>query len=535
MIRRVFDRLHSINITIQEWVIFFVMITFLRTFLENFSSRNGSSFFTADAQTILHYTLFYGVTTLALALIVSFWSRRPIQDTLKVTLVGLMIILTPPIADLVLSWGKGMEMAYLFEPASGLARNFLTFFGAHELPGITPGIRLELLVILTASFLYIYTYTQSVIRSLLGLISVYGILFVLLAMPSIVAWGYSEVWLYYILLARDSLFLADALHPALAPTSFQRYTEMNFNGIMSHLAYSLLVPIVGIITYRLSPRRWLAVVGNSRPERVAHYFFLIVFGAALALFLGRAYPVELSWFNVAHIAILFIAFYSAWMYSVGVNDIVDLESDRLTNANRPLVTGKLSVADVQSANRIFLLLAVVGGYLAGSYAFYFVLTFIALYYIYSVPPLHLKRFMFVNSFIISLCALTAVLAGFYLVSADDRVGAFPPSWLYLIVGVYFLLANVKDIKDGAGDRKVGVYTVVSVFGDVRGKQIVAGMVALGLALIPLATGKEELWFTAVPAALAGAYLIQKKPFVERHLFYAYFVFLIASALLLLFS
>ncbi len=530
MIGRFFSALEEVPMDLKNWFLAFLGITFVRTFLENFSSKTHESIITSDFPTLVHYISFYLVTILAVSSIVFYFTKKSILVISKVALFGLMCTWIPPVVDFVLSKGTGSQIAYLFAPLTGLVKNFFLFFGAHELPGVTVGIRIELVIVLLVVCLYVWQSTRSVLRSLCATISVYVIIFILLAAPSFVALGSSQIWIYFVALTHHSFLEQNFFHPTIAFTSPTRTVEMYFNGVMSQLIFLATVVLTVHFAYIWNWQKTKAIIANSRPERVLHYMLMILLGMFLAYERGGDFVVIEGWLNSTSILILFFSFYCAWMFAVGTNDLVDLASDRISNRTRPLVTGLLLDSDARASNYIFITFAFWGAYISGHYVLFMVTTFTALYYVYSVPPLHLKRFALLNSFIISLVALTAVLAGFYMISPDPRIDAFPSGLVALIVLVYTLLANVKDIKDVEGDRAVGVYTIPVLLGIKRGKQAISFMVVLALALIPLFTGFPELWYTFVPFSMGAYLLINRTPFIEKHLFYLYFSYAIASVL-----
>jgi 4-hydroxybenzoate polyprenyltransferase len=175
----------------------------------------------------------------------------------------------------------------------------------------------------------------------------------------------------------------------------------------------------------------------------------------------------------------------------------------------------------------------VSGYIAGFSAFFFVLVFTALYYIYSANPSRLKLIPFFSSFLIALCCLSAVLAGFFLLSPVKNLSVFPDKLAGAVVLLYFLFANIRDMKDIEGDKKAHVMTVPLLFGDVWGPRVVGGMAALAFLLVPVFVGIYSLFVSAVPAAAAIYFYITRKPYAEKPVFNTYFSFIVGSIIVLL--
>ncbi len=213
------------------------------------------------------------------------------------------------------------------------------------------------------------------------------------------------------------------------------------------------------------------------------------------------------------------------MYAMGVNDIADIDIDKISNSGRPLVRGELSVDDVKNANLIFLIWALVGGFLAGYYAMFMVVVALALSHIYSAPPLRIRRFPLLSTFLMSLAFLAVVLAGFYTLSGDKSIGAFPVRYLILIVVGTTLGNNVKDMKDIEGDRAAGIKTIPVLFGEKNGKRVIGTLLALAFLLVPLILGLSGLVVPSFIAALLAYCFVNRKNYREWPVFVLYFLYI----------
>jgi 4-hydroxybenzoate polyprenyltransferase len=363
----------------------------------------------------------------------------------------------------------------------------------------------------------VYTYVHmhsTTTRALLASLSLYTLFFVYYTLPSSLHIGTSFQFLATI---KNSLFA----HASSHLEGVQAY----FDIAISHAFYLSILVLGAIYAYILHRNAFFALCKNSRIERVGHYFVMILLGITLSFWVGEPASHFKSWLDVTTCIILFFSFYATWMFAVLTNDITDVVSDAISNKNRPLVTGALKKHEAKNYATIFLLLALVGGYIAGGHTLYLIMVFVALSYIYSMPPFHLKRFPIINPFIIGLASLSAMLAGFYTINEDTSIGAIPISLSLLVVVTITLIANVKDIKDIEGDRSVGVYTVPVIFGLDRGKKVVALLAITALACVPLITGLTALWYLFPPFAYATYHLIAIRPFTEKYLFGLYFVYL----------
>jgi 4-hydroxybenzoate polyprenyltransferase len=214
------------------------------------------------------------------------------------------------------------------------------------------------------------------------------------------------------------------------------------------------------------------------------------------------------------------------MFAVGVNDIVDLPIDKLTNTHRPLVTSTLGEEDVKQSAFIFITLALLSAFLAGFTSFFFVLGFNALYYIYSAPPTRFKMIPFFSSFLIGLCCLSAVLAGFFLISPVKSFSAVPVSLAVAVVVVFFLSSHIRDMKDIEGDKAERIPTVPVLFGPIWGPRVVGVLSSLAYISIPLFTGVYILFFPSIIASYMNYFFVTKIPYQEKYVFRTYFVYVL---------
>jgi len=274
----------------------------------------------------------------------------------------------------------------------------------------------------------------------------------------------------------------------------------------------------------------MAMIKNSRPERVTHYFLMIFVGIFMAysIFPG----IKFNWNDWLSVIMLCFSFYFSIMFAVCINDIADEDIDAVSNIDRPLITNDLNKEDMKQSAFLFLVASLIAGYLAGFTALFFVLVFTALYYIYSASPTRFKLIPFFSSFIIGFCCLTAVLAGFFLTSPLKYVSFFPARFVVAIVILFFLGSHIRDMKDIEGDKKAGVKTVPVLFGDIWGPKVVGFFASLAFLLVPLFFKIYQLFIPAVPSALIVYYFIDRKPYQEKFIFRIYFAFVLISALFL---
>lgn len=532
--------LEKINITPISWLVGISGIFMVRFFLEPFSNPSSSGFFASDASTLIHYYCFF----LAVAVVLMIFLQIAAPNWKKVipqfTAVSMLAVIIGPIADWVISGEKGFRMAYLFEAPREMLVSFLSFFGKNLSMGVTWGIRIEMALILLFIGLFVYFVQKSWPRALLSVAALYVIMFFFLSLPGIMniiggqnmAGNYFNQPLYFIQKSiAESATVSNNIHSSLGYSSLVRKFEIAFNFIMGKIFF-LILTVGTLIWFRLNFKEKLrAIIKNSRPNRVAHFILMVLLGLFSAYLLFPA--VKFNWNDWLSVIMLCLSFYFSWVFAVCVNDIVDEDIDAVSNADRPLITNSLSKEDLKQTAVIFLVASLISGFLAGYTAFFFVLTFTALYYIYSAPPTRFKIIPFFSSFIIGLCSLTGVLAGFFLLSPQKYVSTFSPRLALAVVVIFSLLVSVRDMKDIEGDKKAGIKTPPIIFGEVWGPRVIGIFAALSFILVPIFSGIYILFISAVPSAILTYYFVNRKPYVEKYIFYTYFAFLFVSFLLLI--
>ena len=220
------------------------------------------------------------------------------------------------------------------------------------------------------------------------------------------------------------------------------------------------------------------------------------------------------------------------MYSVSINDISDIEIDKISNPQRPLVEQTVNPREMKDVSFLFLLLALLGSWSIGFFHFFLCLVCLSSSYIYSMPPMRLKRLPIVATFILSIACLATILFGFFFLSALKNVSAFPALAALAILVLFTLESNFKDMKDVKGDPKDNVKTLPVIFGE-NGPRIVAITFASSFLLAPILLSFYTLYITAIPAALLGYKFITRKPYNEKLVFLIHFGF-IASIFILVF-
>ena len=209
---------------------------------------------------------------------------------------------------------------------------------------------------------------------------------------------------------------------------------------------------------------------------------------------------------------LFWTLVAAWcvnVFIVGINQLEDVEIDRINKPFLPLAAGDLGPA---AGRRIVAVSAVVPVVLAvtqGAAELVAVALGLGIGTAYSVPPLRLKRFPALASLSITFVRSLVVNLGVWLHFSHALGGGsdvHPAVWALIAVTVpfSFAIAILKDVPDIEGDRRYAIATFSVRLG---ARPVFAlGLAALTLAELGMATAGAALLRGASTVLLVGAHL-----------------------------
>ncbi len=535
MIEKVLGYVRKTPITITGWGLSFIGILFIRFFFESISSPTSSGIIPSDPYTLIHYGLFFLLLTLVSSLIVGYFTKD-YAEAPKILLFGLPLLWLAPFIDIILSHGRGYKMLYLFDTGNKLIFDFLTFFGRSLTYGATYGMRIGIGIAILGLGYYIWLQSKNVLRGILGVLSLYLIIFIIGSLPGVFytlahlnnsVSTQPEVVNYFEKIITQSTIAHNTLHDGIASVSRARFIELGFDKLLSQILFIISCIFGTLLFWKIDQKRFLAVVGNCRRERLTFYTISLLCGMAFAYInnLGDSF-VFIDLFGVL---CLVIAWAGLWMHAVHTNDIIDIEIDKISNKNRPLVKKELDEKNMTDIGNLWLAIALLGAWSAGFYPFFMALVYVAASYIYSSPPLRLRQMPLVPSFIIATACLSTILAGFFFISVNKNIQTFPVFLALGIVIMVTLAINFKDIKDIEGDKANGIVTLPILFGE-NGVKIVGLCFALSILFVPFFLSFYILYIISIPCAFIGYRLVTKKPYKEKPIFILRFVFLAGIAL-----
>jgi len=183
-----------------------------------------------------------------------------------------------------------------------------------------------------------------------------------------------------------------------------------------------------------------------------------------ALYFMSAYPQAEVKNQIALFLLTLISAFGCNLYIVGLNQIYDIQIDKLNKPHLPLASGEMNRSTARFIITVSALVSVISAYLAGWLMLALVLIVGALGTAYSVPPLKFKKHHFGAAFSITLVrgVLVNILMFLHFQWEIAETLEFPlymwPLALFMIlfsIGIAWL----KDIPDIKGDRNHGIKTL----------------------------------------------------------------------------
>jgi len=157
-----------------------------------------------------------------------------------------------------------------------------------------------------------------------------------------------------------------------------------------------------------------------------------------------------------------------------INDIYDIDIDRVNKPSRPLPSKKISIKEAYIFYFVFIAASVFTSSLLNEKAIAIVLVSILLLFIYSK---YLKRIPLVGN--ITVAFLTGLVFIFGGVVVDNPIAAIVPAVFAFLINL--IREIVKDMEDVEGDKKAGVITFPIKFGSLKSKLFIS-LITISLIL-----------------------------------------------------
>ncbi len=202
-----------------------------------------------------------------------------------------------------------------------------------------------------------------------------------------------------------------------------------------------------------------------------------------------------------------------------LNQVYDLSIDRINKPYRPIPQGMVSPDEARTIAWILYLIALLRATILNIYFGTFVCALILITIFYSIPPLRLKKRLWVANLSI---AFARGCLGYIAAWSIFGSPFYPLPWVIGGTLAVFLIGAIttKDFTDIEGDRRFGARTLPVAYGLKRAVHLSAPFFVLPFVFIPLAIMSNVLTPKALGISVLigwGAYIIYllyKVPAVE---------------------
>ena len=172
------------------------------------------------------------------------------------------------------------------------------------------------------------------------------------------------------------------------------------------------------------------------------------------------------------------------IFSNALNQVHDLDIDRINRPERPLPAGRLTVGQARSTAAVALLAGLLAGALVNRTLLLIFAAAALCTWLYSAPPARLKlRGLWGNAAIAAARGVLVPVAGWAAVAPLDA----PDPWAAGAVLGLFLLgaASTKDFEDVQGDRAHGAATLPVRLGPARAAAVIAPFLVIPFLAAPV--------------------------------------------------
>lgn len=448
-----FVRISSIELNKLFYSLTFVI--FLRTFLEMFLEKTHTLIFYNDFYLNLvsygHIYISWLSVFLTFTIFFSLFLKTKFIESFRLVVIFSPIILIPPIFDLIFYGFKGGYIYYSFNLKDFLY-NYLNCFNPFvELQMVSRGVRFEVLLIVFSTLcISYYIFKKNLLVSLFLSFLVYNTVFFYGYLPAL----YNAVGINFYSLSGISV------------TGISIPQKFLFMYLM---VFVFLCLFILYLLNRENKESFYTLISFLYPSRLIFYLLLLCMGFLFVGVKSNFYPHILNFEDLLKLSSSAVSIVFLFMYAKILNDIYDLNIDKVSNDNRPIVKNSVSLETAKSLKNIFLFPSLIFAVASDRTFLFYWLFILSASYLYSVPPIRVRRFYPFGHLLLSLIGIGVFLAGGGLVKPYDvYLIANKESLLVYLFFAYFFIVHIKDYKDIVGDKNDGV---MNVFNYIKFKKL----------------------------------------------------------------
>jgi chlorophyll/bacteriochlorophyll a synthase len=240
------------------------------------------------------------------------------------------------------------------------------------------------------------------------------------------------------------------------------------------------------------------LVRLARPFTLLPPILGIVSGAAVACSIETRLAAEPLQNIAARVALAALCAMILNAASNSINQLFDLEIDRINKPHRPLPSGSLTKTQVLVWSAIFYITALIVAWPLGLLFFLAIVVTTMLTLAYSVPPLRLKRRPVLSNLTIAAArGLLLPVVGYAALATPDNIEI----WYLAVTSAVFIFgaAIAKDFGDTEGDLAGAVVTLPILLGAEKAARLMRPLISVPLLLLfpasssGLLTGNAFVW------------------------------------------
>jgi homogentisate phytyltransferase/homogentisate geranylgeranyltransferase len=174
------------------------------------------------------------------------------------------------------------------------------------------------------------------------------------------------------------------------------------------------------------------------------------------------------------------------VFIVGINQLADVEMDKINKPYLPLAAGTLSKKNAVLIVSVALVIALVFSFMASLFYFVLIIVILLIGIAYSLPPLYLKQHHLPAALAITLVRGLLVNVGIFLhfqhaINKDYYLPGYIWCLAFFIMAFSIAIAWFKDLPDTEGDEKFNVRTLAVLYS--KKNALLGGMIIVGLAYV----------------------------------------------------
>lgn len=434
------------------FVLTFLFAVTMRNYFETFSDTPIANLQYYTIANIIEYYIWYLGLAILITLLLYLATREKIKSIFHLTLPTFLALNIAPLVDIILSWGKGFDYAYMIPGVhENLIYRWLTYTGEYTSMGATPGMRIGGFVILFVAFFYIYLKTNKILPSFFYTFCIYSIIF----------------WWGAIPFANSALLQSFNI-------SYQPTALFTIQFILVFLS-----PTIFIMLYLHNKNHFAQFIRKIPAFSAIHYFLILILGSVIAL---NLFPTgfqltQQNFFQWAlgSMAILFTVLFlnsvKHFSISIGKDDIKDLSPN---DKNIPLYSYKNYAI-------IFFAASIIYATAIDHITIFSILTVMSCAFIYYAPPFNLYKIPFISKIFISLSTIVVLYLGYFYITGFYQF--FPKVIILFFLFPFTAVLNVIDMAKEKNKTEEKISTLLTIFDTNKGKIVISFFIILAYVLL----------------------------------------------------